>query len=197
MCGSWVFKLVFRALGFRTSPRKDQSPTTGMVILGSFITVNGQFAQADAMGERIEKLNANIEQALVLDLITQATPIKLRGKLGFYTSLLEEKIGRGTTSSLIHRQYNRRTKKLPGDIRRNLIWWYSAVGKFPPRRAPMNRTAPIGAHTDAQGWGLVAAAVFDKQTVSAPSRLPMRSACWREVPMGNRRFTSSNCARKF
>ena len=58
------------------------------------------------------------------------------------------------------------------ELRRNLIWRYSALGNLAPRTAPFEQQGPMGAHTDAQGRGHIAAVYLAEQRVSANAHLP-------------------------
>ena len=55
---------------------------------------------------RILKLRSHIAQALHLDFLTPDAASKLRGRLGFYASLLMGKLGRGMIGPLVTLQYH-------------------------------------------------------------------------------------------
>ena len=57
-------------------------------------------------------------------------------------------------------------------MRRNLIWWYSALGDLEPRTAPFKQLKPVGAHTDAQGHGHIAAVHYGSTRNSIHTHLP-------------------------
>ena len=122
--------------------------------------------QAEVRSDRRERLKTLIMDALTADCLSPAAASKLRGKLGFYSSLLAGKLGRGMMGPLIRRQYRFRGTNLSPELKRNLVWWYSALGNLRPRTAPSKQKKPIGAHTDAQGFGHIAAVY-----VSSPRRM--------------------------
>ena len=146
MSGFWAFKRLTALLGFPTSDKKDQPPNNELVLLGALIELKGDAFCAMARPDRISKICSHIAQTLQRDCLTPAAASKLRGRLGFYTSLLSGKIGRGMMGPLIARQYRQRTTKLTPELTRNLLWWYSALGRLPKRVTPYVFDSPFGAH---------------------------------------------------
>ena len=73
---------------------------------------------------------------------------------------------------LIARQYWQRRQTLDTALRRNRLWWYAALGKLPPRLTPFHFVRPVGAHTDAQGLGHVAAVSTGETKTAVSAHLP-------------------------
>lgn len=92
--------------GFNTSKKDGPPPGIRMVLLGADVPLRENFAQADSRPDRITKLKGYIAQALRKNSLDPSSAIKLRGKLGFYASLLTGEPGRGAMGPLIRRQYN-------------------------------------------------------------------------------------------
>ena len=171
MSGFWAFKQLCGLIGFPASKKKDQPPSTGMVLLGADASLRETHIQSQVRGGRLGRLNEYIPLAIESDSLTPASAIKLRGELGFYPSLLEGKLGRGMMGPLIKRQYSSRGGRLSPEPRRNLAWWYSALGKLAPRTAPFEQLRPVGAHTDAQGRGRVSAVYYGNRRAAAHAHL--------------------------
>ena len=170
--GFWAFKQLCGLVGFPTSKRKDQPPSTGMVLLGADVSLRDNRVQAKAREERIGRITESIRTALDSGVLTPASASKLRGELGFYSSLLDGKLGGGMMSPLIRQQYCRGGGAMSPNLRRNLIWWYSALGNLAPRTAPFKQQGPLGAHTDAQGFGHIAAVYLLEQRAVVHAHLP-------------------------
>lgn len=115
----------------------------------------------------------HIAQALQLNCIAPAASIKLRGRIGLYTSLLMGELGRCMMSPLIARQYRCRTAKLTRALRRCQVWWYNAVWSLPPRTTPFALLPPFGAHSGAQGLCHIACRVLLVNTTSCHVHLPV------------------------
>ena len=126
--GFWAFKTLSQLIGFLTSDKKGQQPATSLLLLGAQVSIGKFSFEAAATPERVEKIRGHIAQALQTDALTPAASSKLRGELGFYTSLLAGKIGRGMMWPLIARQYWPKYRPLNGELRRNLSRWYAAIG---------------------------------------------------------------------
>ena len=75
---------------------------------------------------------------------------------------------------LIKRQYRQGGFLLSPELHRNLIWRFSAIGNLKPRTAPFKQLKPVGAHTDAQGHGHIAAAHYASSRNSLHFHLPRR-----------------------
>ena len=121
-----------------------------MVLLGVGVSLHDTHAKAQVGGGREIRPKSQIPHATRSNSLTPAAASKLRGKLGFYASLLVGKLGRGTTGPLIKRQYRQRGFRLSHELHRDLIRRYSAIGNLEPRTAPPKQLKPVGAHTDAQ-----------------------------------------------
>ena len=155
--GFWAFKKITKLLGSPTSDKKDQPPGKDLVLLGALIRLDDDSFCASARPCGVSKICGHVAQALQRNCLTPAAASKLRGKLGFYTSLLSGKLGRGMMGPLIARQYKNRHHQLTPELTRNLISRYIALGSLPPRITPFVFESPIGAHADAQGFGNIAA----------------------------------------
>ena len=172
MGGFWAFKQLCEVVGFHTPSKKDQPPSTGKVLLGADASLRDTHVQAMVMGDRKERLKAHILQALQSNSLTPAAARKLRGELGFYSPLLAGKLGRGMLAPLIRRQYGHRGVRASPELSRNLLWRYSALGNLAPRTAPFKQLKPVGAHTDTQGRGHVAAVYYGVSRCSLRVHLP-------------------------
>ena len=115
-------------IGFVTSDKKGQKPTTSLLLLGELVAIWASPFTAGAKPERVGKIRGYIAQALSADALTPAAARKLRGELGFRTSLSPGKIGRGATGPLIARQYWKRYRALDGELGRNLLRRYASLG---------------------------------------------------------------------
>ena len=172
MSGLRASKRLAKLLGPPTSDKKDQPPNNSLPLLGSVVKLSGQsFCAPDRPGG-ISKICSHTAQALQTNCLTPAAASKIRGRLGFYTSLLSGKIGRGMTGPLIARQYRQRGHTLTPELTRNLLWRYIALGSLPPRITPFVYISPVGAHTDAQGFGHIAAAYKGSRTNTVSAHLP-------------------------
>ena len=96
------------------------------------------------------------------------------GGLGFYSSLLLGKLGRGMMGHPIARQYKRRATRSAPVSRRNLVWRFSALGKLAARTSPFGQITPFGAHTDAQCYGRIASARYGQRRKTVHLHLPHR-----------------------
>ena len=67
---------------------KDQDPAGSIALLGAVVSLSSTAICARASDQRITKLRGHIAQALQLNNLTPAAASKLRGRLGYYTSLL-------------------------------------------------------------------------------------------------------------
>ena len=123
-----MFKRLVMLLGFITSGKKGQQPTTALLLLGALVAIGASSFTADATPERVDKIRGYIFQALSADALTPAAASKLRGGRGFYTPLLAGKLGRGMMGPLIARQYWQMYHALDGELRRNLLLRYTALG---------------------------------------------------------------------
>ena len=95
MSGFWAFEKLCLLIGFPTSDKKDQPPTTEAVLLGADVSLRETHAQAQIREERKVRIKSFIRIALESNTLTPASSSKLRGKLGFYSSLLAGKLCRG------------------------------------------------------------------------------------------------------
>ena len=172
MSGFRAPKQLCELIGFPTSKKKGQPPSAGMFLHGSDVSSRDTHIQVRVREDRKERLNGYILLAIESDSLTPATAINLRGKLGFYPSLLAGELGRGAMGPLIKRQYWRRRSRLSIELRRNLVWRYSPLGNLAPRTAPFGQLRPVGANADAQGHGHVAAVYYVNRRVSPHAHLP-------------------------
>ena len=171
--GRWAFKRLEALIGFLAYDKKGEKPTSALPILGDHVAIGDTSFCAAARPESVAKLRGHISQALRANCLTSAAASKLRGKLGFYTSLLDGKIGRGVMGPLIARQYLQRGNSLDTRLRRNLLWRYGALGNLPPRVTPYHYYSPVGAHTGAQGLGRISAVFTGENKTVVPTHLPV------------------------
>ena len=75
---------------------------------------------------------------------------------------------------LIRRQYDSNAYSLTSALKRNLLWRHNAIGALPPRSIPLTLFPPMGARSDAQGRGHIAARSLIPSDVSVSTHLPMR-----------------------
>ena len=90
-----AFKQLCRIIGFATSTKQDQPPSTQMLLLGADVALGNEFIWASARSGRVGEIRPNIAQALQLNHLSPAAECALRGNLCFPTSLLSGKVGRG------------------------------------------------------------------------------------------------------
>ena len=171
--GFWAFKRLCALLGFNTSDKKDQRPSTQMHLLGAEVTLFDYSIRTRATDERAIKLRGIIAEILENGFLTPSGASKLRGRLGFYSSLLMGRLGRGMMGPLIRRQYGVHATKLTPALKRNLLWWFNAIGALPARSIPMKLGTPVGAHSDAQGFGHIAARALLPNDVTVSLHLPL------------------------
>ena len=93
-----------------------------MHLLGAGVTLLKNAVRTRATEERAGKLRGHIAQELHANCMTPASASKMRGRLGFYTSLLMGRLGRGMMGPLIRRQYGSFAHPLTPDLKRNLLW---------------------------------------------------------------------------
>ena len=139
-----------------------------MHVLGAEVAMLKDACRTCAIRERAQKLQGRIKLILRTIRLTPAASGKLRGRLGFYTSLLLGRIGRGMMGPLIRRQYGPPAHLLKPKLKRNLLWRPDAIGTLPPRSMPLTLLSPIGAHSDAHGRGQIAtrALLPSEETIS-------------------------------
>ena len=75
-------------------------------------------------------------------------------------------------ATLIHRQYRQKAFRLSPELYRNLHWWHAAIGNLKPRTTPFRQLTPAGAHTDAQGYGHIAAVFHEGERFVTHCHLP-------------------------
>ena len=127
-----------------------------MHLLGADVALLKNAIRTRATDERARALRDHVAQALRTNCLTPDAASKLIGRLGFPTSLLMEKLGRGMMGPLIRRQYGSKAYLLTSELKRNLLWWHNAIGALHPRSIPITLLPPTGAQPDAQGRGHVA-----------------------------------------
>ena len=154
--GFWAFKRLCQITGFPTSDHKGHPPTTDLLLLGALIALGDSPIRAQIRPDRVDKPKSHIAQAFRTNYLTPAAASKLRGEIGFYTSLLPGELGRGMMGPLIRRQYCGVSHRLNRKLTRNLARRYSDIGNLPRRVTPYSTHQPVGAHTDAQGFGHIA-----------------------------------------
>ena len=170
--GFWASKRLCALLGFVTSDRKGQPPSAKMHLLGAEVTLLKQAIQTNETVERSHKLRSEIAEIIRINLLSPAGASKLRGRLGFFTSLLMGGLGRGMMGPLIRRQYGTYARTLTPELRRNLLWWRNAIQRLPPRMVPLTLFSPMGAHSGAQGHGHIAMRAQFPLDVSISTHLP-------------------------
>ena len=172
MCGFRAPIQLCEIIGFPASSKKDQPPSIEMVLLGADVSLRDTHGQAMVRDDRKNRLKSHISHATQTNCLTPAAACELRGKLGFYPSLLSGKLGRGMMGPLIKRKYGHRGIRLARELHRNLLWRYSAIGNIEPRTSPPKRLKPVGSHTDAHGHGHIAAVHYMSPRESIHFHLP-------------------------
>ena len=163
LCATWIYYI------------RSKGPTTfceNALTGGVEVTLLKQAAQTSATLGRPRKLRSEIIEILQNNLLSPAGASKLRGRLGFFTSLLVGRLGRGMMGPLIRRQYGTYARTLTPELRRNLLWRRNAIQRLPPRLVPLALFSPMGAHSDAQGHGHVAMRALFPLGVSISTHLP-------------------------
>ena len=171
--GFWAFKRLCSILGFVTSDRKDQHPSSSMHLLGAEVSLLANAIRTRSSDGRARKLKCSISKILESNYLSPAGASKLRGKLGFSTSLLMGRLGRGMMGPSARRQYGANVSSLAIHLKRNLLWWFNAIGTLPPRTIPLAMLSPYGAHSDAQGFGHVAARARVPSDYTISTHLPL------------------------
>ena len=143
-----------------------------MHLLGAEVSLLLDSIRTCATDERAQKLRDVISQVLLDGFLTPAGASKLRGRLGFYSSLLMGRLGRGMMGPLIRRQYGTHATTLSPILKRNLLWWFNAIGSLPARSIPLRLSSPVGAHSDAQGFGRIAARALLPEDITVSLHLP-------------------------
>ena len=167
----WAPKQLFLHIGFNTSDTKDQAPSSDLSLLVAEVSLLRDAIRAQAGRHRVLKLRSHVAQALQVNFLTPSAARELRGRLGFPTSLLMGKLGRGTMRPLIARQCHSRATRLTRSLARSLLWRYNAVASFPPRTTPFTLQPPFGAHSDAQGFGHTGCRVILDRVFATHARL--------------------------
>lgn len=144
--GFWASKQHDGSIGFPTADKRGELPSKNIALLGALISIRDDSFCAAARPDRVNKICGHIAHALRTTCLSPAAESMLRGRLGFYSSLLSGKLGRGTMGPLIARQYRQRAHTLTPELTRNLVWRYSAIGRRPPRVTPFVFREPVGAH---------------------------------------------------
>ena len=168
----WAFKSLCPFLGFNTSGRKDQSPSASMHLLGADVAMLKNAIRTCATSERARKLRDHIAQALQTNCLTPTASSKIWGRLGFYTSLLMGRLGRGMMGPSIRRQYGSRAHLLTPELERNILRRCIAIGTLPPMSIPLTLLSPLGAHSEAQGHGHIATRALLPNGESVSTHLP-------------------------
>ena len=161
-------------LAFNTSGRKGQHHSAMMHLLGTDVAFLKNAIRTRSADERARKLRGHVAPALYTNCLTPDAASKLRGRLGFSTSLLIRKLGRGMMGQLIRRQYGANAYFPPSELTRNLLWWRNAIGALRPRSIPLTLFTPMGARSDAQGPGHIATRSLLQPDVSVSTNLPQR-----------------------
>ena len=81
--GLWAPEQLAIILGFSTTNRKDQPPTTTMVLLGAEVSLGNSFVREGDRMCRIARLRCHISQAIETNFLTPSSDSKLRGGPGF------------------------------------------------------------------------------------------------------------------
>ena len=169
--GFWAFKQIFLLIGFSTSGKKGQAPSSDISLLFEEVSLLRDAIRSQDGRHRVLKLRSHVDQALQVNFLTPSAARELRGRLGFPTSLLMGKLGRGTMRPLIARQCHSRATRLTRSLARSLLWRYNAVASFPPRTTPFTLQPPFGAHSDAQGFGHTGCRVILDRVFATHARL--------------------------
>ena len=131
--GFWASKRLFSLLGLNTSGRMDQIPSASMHLLGAEVALLKHALRTRETDEGARKLRIHVAQALHTNYLTPDAASKLRGRLGFYTSLLWGRLRRGMMGPSPRRQYGPRAHLLTPDLKSDLLRRYDAIGALPPR----------------------------------------------------------------
>ena len=163
--GFRAFKTLSALVGFHTSDKKDQPPSTSIRVLGANVTVveAGLRVEADE-GRKLGNCE-RIRNALADSALSPAGAGKLRGKLGFLATLAFGKFGRSMLIPLARRQYATGPDDLTPELRTCLLWWLHQIPDLIPRFVPFVFNLGFGAHSDAQGLGHTAVTIRVRSSV--------------------------------
>ena len=143
-----------------------------MHLLGADVALLKNAIRTRATDERARKLRSHVAQALRANYLTPAAASKIRGRIGFYTSLIMGRLGRGMMGPLGRRQYGSSAHLLTPGLKRNLLWRYNAIWTLPQRSIPLTLYPLMGAHSDAHGRGHIATRALLPLDVSISTHLP-------------------------
>ena len=148
-------------------------------------------------GDRENRLKSQISLAIRTNCLTPADAIKLRGELGLYSSLLAEKLGRRTMGPLIRRQYRKRGFRLSRELRRNLLWRYSALGNLEPRTSPPNNWNQLDHIRTPKDMCKLQRPTTRHREITYASTYHSGSVTWRSQRKGDRPYSFTNFAHPF
>ena len=155
-------------LGFLTDPSKDNLPAINIHLLGADLRVQGAELYASIDPQRLQSLRDEIRSILAKGSLSPGQASKLRGRLGFASSLLFGRVGRAMTRPLIERQYQGTSyAQITASLEQCLTWWFQALPILPPRTVTLGATRSVAVYTDATGYGHVGVYTYNGTTAVA------------------------------
>ena len=107
--------------------------------------------------ERDDRLRSLIQVSFGRNCLSTANAAKMRGELGFGSSVRYGRIGRGMLRSLARRQYSSGGHYVDESILERLQFWCAFLGGITPRIASRHGEWAIPIQPDAMGVGRIGA----------------------------------------
>ena len=161
-------------LGLVLEPSKSTPPTDCIQLLGASITIRRDHISACLPVRKQNEWTDELRKILARNSLTAAQAAKIRGKLGFATSLMFGKFGRAHLAAFSNRQYSPSPRSMLNDELREVIpWWIGALSCSIPRRVSFSPLPPLIVYTDASGVGHIGAVLFDgASSITTHTHLP-------------------------
>ena len=134
--GFHAFKSIASILEFHTADKKDQPPGVSISLLGAVVTAKHDGVIVAPSPERLERNVTLIRSCLDTNTLTPGLAGKLRGKLGFLSSLCFGELTRSMLAPVFSRQYSRGVRSLSSELRTCLRWWETLLPALRPRFIP-------------------------------------------------------------
>ena len=191
--GFWALRQLCLLIGFNTSGRKGQAPSSDLSLLGEDVPSCETLFDRKLVDNGYLSWGATLLMRYISTAIRLPPRKKCAAALASPT-LLMGKLGRGTMGPLIARQYHSRATNLRRALKRSLPWRYNAFGSLPRRATPFLPHPPFGDHSDAQDFGRIGCRVIlDRSTPPTPAFL-FGFPAWRRGRKVRQLFTCSESA---
>ena len=153
-----MIKEFLSILGFKMDPGKNQGPANIIELLGAWFKIDHETATVKATEKRKKKLVEEISQILTEKKLTPAKAARIRGKLGFFTTLCFGRVGRGAAKPIAERQYQpHKNSEITEELSKCLLWWRKVIPNLPARTISLKKGDTAYVYSDACGEGHIAA----------------------------------------